>query len=120
MNAKSQQLIFLRMKLKPQKLKIILKKNLHWCCGFASICNKRTTQLLSHSFPLPSGMGRRIGRKKRQKLVGRDKNSLTEWQKEKKTSIILTKSIYNMQCSHHPMLSLLLSSKRPSLSQLPT
>jgi len=67
-------------------------------------------------------MERRIRKKKkRQKLVGWDENSLKEWQREKKTTINNTdKTIYNMQCSHHPMLSLLLSSKIPSLSQLPT
>jgi len=42
--------------------------------------------LLSHSFPLPSGMGGRIRRKKA-KLVGWDENSLTERQREKKTTI---------------------------------
>jgi len=61
-------------------------KLIHSCCGFASICNKRTTQLFSHSFPLPGGMGRRISSKKA-KLVGWDENSLTEWQREKKTTI---------------------------------
>jgi len=35
-------------------------------------------------------MGRRIRRKKRQKLVGWDENSLTEWQREKKTIITNT------------------------------
>jgi len=47
---------------------------------------QRTMQLLPHSFPLPGGMGRRIGRK-RQKLVGWDENGLTEWQRVKKTTI---------------------------------
>jgi len=51
--------------------------------------------------------------------MGRDENSLTEWQREKKTTIILIKSIYNMQCSHHPMLSLLLSSKNALLQPAP-
>jgi len=42
--------------------------------------------------------------------MGCDKNSLTESQREKKiTTIILIKWMYSMQCSHHPMLSLLLS-----------
>jgi len=60
-------------------------------------------------------------KEKRQKLVGWDDNSLTEWQREKKTTINNTdKSIYNMQCSHHLMLSWLLSSKSLSFSQLPT
>jgi len=50
-------------------------------------------KLLSHS-ALPSGVGRRI-RRKRQKLMGCDKNSLTKWQREKKiTTIILIKTIY--------------------------
>jgi len=53
--------------------------------------------------------------------MGWDENNLTEQQREKKiTTIILIKSIYNTQCSHHLMLSLLLSSKSPSFSQLPT
>jgi len=47
---------------------------------------QRTTQLLAHSFPLPGGIGRRIRRKKA-KLVGCDENSLTKWQREKKTTI---------------------------------
>jgi len=46
---------------------------------------QRTTQLLSHSFP-PDGMGRRIRRKK-VKLVDWEENSLTGWQREKKTTI---------------------------------
>jgi len=53
------------------------------------------------------------------KLVGWDKNSLTEWRREKKiTTVRVIKRIYNMQCSHYLMLSLLLSSKSPSFSQL--
>jgi len=70
------------------------------------------------SSPLPSGMGRRIRRKK-------DKHSWvgmrTVYQTGKgrrKQSIILTKSIYNMQRPDHPMLSLLLRSKSLSLSHL--
>jgi len=47
---------------------------------------QRTTQLLSPSFPLPGGIGRRIRRKKA-KLVGWDENSLAEWQREKNTII---------------------------------
>jgi len=91
------------------------------CCGFASICNKRTTQLLSHSFPPAQWDGEENLKEKRQKLVGWDENSLTEWQGEKKTTTSKAdKSIYNMQCSHHPMLSLLLSNKSLSFSQLPT
>jgi len=58
---------------------------------------------------------------KKAKLVGWEKNSLTKWQREKKTTINSTdKSTCNMQCSHHLMLSLLLSSKSLSLLQLPT
>jgi len=50
-------------------------------------------------------MGRRIRRKKA-KLMGWDENSLTEWQREKKTTTNnMDKNRYNMQCSHHPMLS---------------
>jgi len=57
----------------------------------------------------------------RQKLMGWDENGLTEWQREKKTTSNNTnESIYNMQCSHHPMLSLLLSRISLSFSQLPT
>jgi len=42
-------------------------------------------QLLSHSFPLHGGMGKRIRRKETGKnLMGWDANSLTEWQREKK------------------------------------
>jgi len=41
---------------------------------------------LSHSFPLPGGIGRR-SRRKKAKLVGCDENSLTEWQRKKKTTI---------------------------------
>jgi len=61
-------------------------------------------------------------KEKRQKLVGWDENSLTEWQSEKKTTTNNTekKSICNMQCSHHPMLGLLLTSKSLCFSWLPT
>jgi len=57
--------------------------------------------------------------KEKAKLVGWDKNSLTEWQREKKKTIILMKRIYRVQFSHHPMLSLFLSSKPLSSSHLP-
>jgi len=58
---------------------------------------------------------------KRQKLVGWNENSLTTGKgRRKQQSIILIKSMYNMQCSHHPTPSLLLSSKSLSFSQLPT
>jgi len=66
-----------------------------------------------------SGTGRRIGRKKA-KLVGWDKESLTEQQTEKKiTTIILIKRIYRVQFSHRPTLSLPPHSKLPCPSQLP-
>jgi len=72
-------------------------------------------------FPPPRWDGEENQKEKGKKLVGWDENSLTEWQREKKTTMNRTdKSIYNMQCSHHPMLSLLLSSKSISFSQLPT
>jgi len=43
-------------------------------------------------------------------IMGCDENSLTGWQREKKTTTTLIKRIYNTQCSHHQMFSLLLSS----------
>jgi len=96
-------------------------KVLNSCCGFASIYNQRTTQLLSHSFPPPWWDGEENPTEKRQKLMGRDENSLTKWQREKKIiTVILIKRIYRMQCSHHPMLNLLQSRKSLSLSQLLT
>jgi len=70
--------------------------------------------------PPPRWDGEENRKEKRGKLVGWDENSLTEWQREKKITIILIKSIYTMQCSRHPILSLLLSSKSFSFSQLPT
>jgi len=78
----------------------------------------------NHTVPLsllppPQRDGEENQKEKGKKLVGWDENSLTEWQR-KKTTIILIKSIYNMQSSHHPMLSLLLSSKSPFFSQLHT
>jgi len=60
---------------------------------------QRTTQLPSHSFPLPTGMGRRIRRKKRQKLMGWDENSITEWQREKKTTTNNTEKTLCRTCS---------------------
>ena len=93
----------------------------HTCCGFASICDKRTMQLLSHSFPLPGWTGRRIRRKKTKTLgVGWEQFNRMAKGEENNKSITLIKSMYNMQCSHHPMLSLLLSNKSLSSSQLPT
>jgi len=52
--------------------------------------------------------------------MGCNENSSTGWQREKKiTTIILIKRIYSMECSHHPMLGLLLSSKIPFLQPVP-
>jgi len=65
-------------------------------------------------------MGRRIRRKKA-KLVGWDENSLTEWQMEKKTTMNNTDKKYIQNAVLSPlMLSLLLSSKSLSFSQLHT
>jgi len=75
--------------------------------------------LLSHSSSQARGDGEE-NQKEKAKLMCWAENSLTEWQKEKKITIILIKSIYNIQYSHHLMGSLLLSSKSPSFSQLPT
>jgi len=59
--------------------------------------------------------------KEKAKLRGCVKNSLTGQQSEKKvTMIVLIKRIYGMQCSHHPVFRLFLSSKSPSFSQLST
>jgi len=58
--------------------------------------------------------------KQKAKLMGWDKNSLTEWEREKRiTTIILIKRICSMQCSHHLILSLFLSSKIPFLQPAP-
>jgi len=65
---------------------------------------------LSHSSPHPRWHGEE-NQKEKAKLVGCDRSSLTKSQREKKiTTRILIKRIYSMQCSHHPMLSLLLNS----------
>ena len=91
-----------------------------WVLWFCLNLHQRTTQLLPHSLPLPSGMGRRIRRKKA-KLVGWDENSLTEWQMEKKTTMNNTDKKYIQNAVLSPlMLSLLLSSKSLSFSQLHT
>jgi len=83
---------------------------------FSLSLQQRTTQLLSHS---PSPVEE--NQKENAKPVGCDKNSLTEQQRQKKiTTIILIKGIYSMQCSHRLMLTLLLRSKSPSFSRLPT
>jgi len=55
------------------------------------------------------------------KLVGWDKDSSTDWQRERKiTTIILIRRTYRVQCSHCTVLGLLLSSKSPCSRQLPT
>jgi len=63
-----------------------IKLHLTVCCGFASICIKEP-----HSYsltPSPSPVGwRGESEGKRQKLLGWDENSLTEWQREKKTTV---------------------------------
>jgi len=63
--------------------------------------------------PPPAGVGRRMERK-RQKLVGQDKGSLTEWQmKETVTTTILIRRIYKTKQqnaqnnSHRPMTRML-------------
>jgi len=68
--------------------------------------------------PSPSPVDREEDQKEKSKL-GWDKNTSTEQQREKITTIILIKRIYSMQCSHHLKLSLLLSSKSPYCTQLP-
>ena len=78
-----------------------------------------------HTYPLPpppSLVGRGgESEGKRQKLMGWDENSYRMAKgRRKQQSIILVKSIYIVQCSHHLMLSLLLTSKSLSFSQLPT
>jgi len=55
---------------------------------FSPSRQQRTTWLLSHPPPTPNGMGRRI-RRKRQKLVGWDKHSLTGQQRAKKIPRII-------------------------------
>jgi len=70
--------------------------------------------------PPPSQWEGEENRKEKAKLVGWDKNSLTEWQREKKiTTTIPIKIIHRGQFSHHLMLSLFPSSKSPFSSQLP-
>jgi len=68
--------------------------------------------------PLPSvGWGGELEEKGKTLGLG---YGLTEQQREKKlTTIILTEKIYRVQFCHCPMLSLLVSSKSPSSSQLP-
>jgi len=87
------------------------------CCGLASVGNKerRGCSLI----PSPSWWDGEDNHKEKAKIVGCDKNSLTERQRETKITITLIKRIYSMQCSHCPMLSFLPSSKSPCFSQLP-
>jgi len=87
-------------------------------CGLASAVNKEPCGCCITP-PSSPGDGEQI-QKQKAKLVGCDKNNFTEQQREKKIKIIiLIRRIYSMQCSYRPMLSLLLSSKSPSFSQLP-
>jgi len=88
-------------------------KRLLW---FSFSWQQRSMRLLSHS----SLVGWGENQKEKAKLMGCDKKSLTERQREKKITTITPIKIHSMQCSHHLMLSLLLSSKSPSFSQLPT
>jgi len=65
-------------------------------------------------------MGRRIRKKKgKNSWVGMRTVELNGKGRRKQQSIILIKSIYNMQWSHHLMLSLLLSSKTPPSASSP-
>jgi len=81
---------------------------------------QRTTQVTLSLLPPPQWDGEKNQKEKGKKLVGWDENSLAECKRRRKEqTIILIKSIYNMQCSHHPMLSLLLSSKKPLLQAAP-
>jgi len=87
------------------------------CCGLASAGNK-AAHGRSHS-SLPGATGRRI-RRKRQKLVGWDKDNLTEQQRDKEaTAIIMIKRIYRVKFSHHLMLSLFPISKLSFAGQVP-
>ena len=52
---------------------------------FTSICNREPHSYSLTPSPSPVGWGRE-SEGKRQKLVGWDENSLTEWQREKKTT----------------------------------
>jgi len=92
----------------------------HWniCIidGLASAGNKEPH---GRPPPTPSWWDEQENQKEKAKLVCWDKNSLTEQQREKKITMTLITRIYSSQCSHHAMLSLLLSSKSPCLSQLP-
>jgi len=71
---------------------------------------------------LPPSQGDGEGdQKEKAKFTGWDENSLTHWQREKKITIVLIKKhMYNVQCTYDPVLIMLLISKFPSFSQLPT
>jgi len=78
---------------------------------------QRTTRWPYHPFPRQGG---EENRKEKAKLAGWDKDSLTEQQRENRTTTrILTKGIHKVQCSHCPMLSSLLNKELPFPSQLP-
>ena len=91
------------------------------CHGLAPAGNKEPCScpftLHSHPHPLVGWRGESEGKGK---TCGLEQKQLTEQQREKKkkTKILITRR-YSMQCSHSPMLSLLLSSKSPYSSQLP-
>jgi len=86
---------------------------------FSPSWQQRTAWLLSHS-SAPQQDGEE-NQKEKAKLVGWDKNSLTERKREKKiTTTILIKTIYRVQFFPCLMLSLLPSSKAPCSSQLLT
>jgi len=88
--------------------------------GFPQFATKNHAVTLS-LLPLPRWDGKDNQKEKKQKLMGRDESSLTNGKgRRKQQSIILIKSIYNRQCSHHSMLSLLLSNKSLSFSQIST
>jgi len=80
---------------------------LHFCCDLGPVGNKEPHGR-SLTPPLPMWDGEAT---EKAKLVGYDKNSITKQRREKKTTpIISRKRTYSMQCSHCPMLSLILSS----------
>jgi len=78
---------------------------------------QRTRQLLSPASPVGWG-GESEG--KRQKLTGWDENNLTEWQREKKTTVNHTDEKHVQHAVFSPPeAQLLLSSVSLSFSQLP-
>jgi len=102
-----------------KQVKVTLFKTLLWFC--LNLQQKNHAVNLSLLPPSLVRWGGESEGKEAKKVISWDKNRLAEWQGEKKTTINNTdKSVYNTQCSHHPMLSLLLSSKSLSFSQLPT